>query len=154
MYRKLAAAILLSTATSTAQETRGMIFGHVHDATSSAITGAKVVVKNADTNVSTDVVTNTSGYYEAPLLVSGTYQVNVEAPGFKKAERSKFPLPIATRLEVEGDQAKKKFLVRHFVLGQLMGVTLCNKDPEKIEAAKTELRGWPRGKKAAVEEQS
>ena len=101
MYRKLAAAILLSTATSTAQETRGMIFGHVHDATSSAITGAKVVVKNADTNVSTDVVTNTSGYYEAPLLVSGTYQVNVEAPGFKKAERSKFPLPIATRLEVD-----------------------------------------------------
>lgn len=58
----------------------------------------------------------------------------------------------ATRLEVEGDQAKKKFLVRHFILGHLMGVTFCNQPAEKIEAAKTELRAWPRGKKAVVEE--
>ena len=59
----------------------------------------------------------------------------------------------ATRLEIEGDREKKKFLVRHFVLGQLMGVAFCNKPPEKIEAAKAELRGWPRGKKAAVVEE-
>ncbi|MCE9611040.1 MAG: NAD(P)/FAD-dependent oxidoreductase [Chthoniobacter sp.] len=59
----------------------------------------------------------------------------------------------ATRLEVEGDHAKKKFAVRHFILGHLMGVTFCNQPAEKIEAAKAELRAWPRGKKAAVEEQ-
>ena len=58
----------------------------------------------------------------------------------------------ATRFEIEGDREKKKFLVRHYILSQLMGVTLCNKPPEKIEAAKTQLREWPRGKKAAVEE--
>jgi 3-phenylpropionate/trans-cinnamate dioxygenase ferredoxin reductase subunit len=58
----------------------------------------------------------------------------------------------ATRIEVEGDKTKKKFIVRHYVLTQLMGVALCNQPPEKVEAAKTQLREWPRGKKAVVEE--
>jgi hypothetical protein len=58
----------------------------------------------------------------------------------------------ATLLEIEGDRAKKKFAVRHFVLGHLTGVVFCNKPPENIEAAKKELRDWPRGKKAVVQE--
>lgn len=58
----------------------------------------------------------------------------------------------ATRLEIEGDRKKRKFLVRHFVFGHLMGVAFCNMPAEKIEAAKKELRAWPRGKKAVVEE--
>jgi 3-phenylpropionate/trans-cinnamate dioxygenase ferredoxin reductase subunit len=58
----------------------------------------------------------------------------------------------ATRIEVEGDKTKKKFIVRHYVLTQLMGVAFCNQPPEKIAAAKTQLREWPRGKKAIVEE--
>ncbi len=58
----------------------------------------------------------------------------------------------ATRLEIEGDREKKKFLVRHFVLGHLVGVAFCNKPAEKIEAAKAELRAWPRMKKAVAEE--
>ncbi len=52
-----------------------------------------------------------------------------------------------TRIEVEGDAAKKKFLIRTFQLNALMGVALCNHSPEKVEAAKTQLREWPRGKK-------
>ncbi len=58
----------------------------------------------------------------------------------------------ATRLEIEGDRKKKKFSVRHFLLGHLMGVAFCNLPAENIEAAKKELRGWPRGKKAVVQE--
>lgn len=52
-----------------------------------------------------------------------------------------------TRVEVEGDPAKKKFIVRGYQLNALMGVALCNQSPEKVEAAKTQLREWPRGKK-------
>ncbi len=52
-----------------------------------------------------------------------------------------------TRVEIEGDRAKKKFIVRQFALTQLMNVILCNQPPEKAEAAKTELREWPRGKR-------
>ncbi|MDR3403416.1 MAG: NAD(P)/FAD-dependent oxidoreductase [Chthoniobacter sp.] len=53
-----------------------------------------------------------------------------------------------TRIEFEGDLAKKKFVVRAFQLNALMGVALCNQPPEKVEAAKTQLREWPRSKKA------
>lgn len=50
----------------------------------------------------------------------------------------------ATRVEVTGDRAKKKFIIRHFHLSALTGVSLCNQPEEKIEAAKAEIREWPR----------
>src|SRR5690606_135660 len=65
-----------------AQETRGTISGTVRDA-GGVIPGATVVVTNSDTSVSQQVVTNSSGYFEAPLLNAGAYEVSVEMPGFK-----------------------------------------------------------------------
>ncbi|MEA3211818.1 MAG: hypothetical protein QOE70_4875 [Chthoniobacter sp.] len=53
----------------------------------------------------------------------------------------------ATRFEIEGDRAKKKFVVRQYVSSQLMNVVLCNQAPEKVEAAKAQVREWPRGKR-------
>ena len=50
----------------------------------------------------------------------------------------------ATRFEIEGDRAKKKFIIRHHQLGALTGVTLCNQSDAAVEAAKTELREWKR----------
>ena len=50
----------------------------------------------------------------------------------------------ATRVELVGDRAKQKFIVRHFHLAALTGVSLCNQPEEKLEAAKTEIREWPR----------
>ena len=51
---------------------------------------------------------------------------------------------VPTRVEIEGDRAKKKFLVRQYHLAALMGVVLCNQPPEKVEAAKTQVREWKR----------
>src|SRR5258706_4756510 len=99
MFGKLSALLLISLAAH-AQETRSMITGHVSDATAWHLAGAKVLVTNTSTNVFTELKTNDSGYYEAPLLVSGVYKVMVEAPGFKKSERPAFTLPIASHLEV------------------------------------------------------
>ncbi len=49
-----------------------------------------------------------------------------------------------TRIELEGDRAKNKFIVRQFHLTALMGVVLCNQSPDKVEAARQQLREWPR----------
>lgn len=57
-----------------------------------------------------------------------------------------------TRVEIEGDRAKKKFILRCFQLNALMGVILCNQAPEKVATAEAQLREWPRGKKAASAE--
>ena len=46
--------------------------------------GATVAVTNVDTNTAVQATTNSTGYYEAPLLIAGNYQIEVTASGFKK----------------------------------------------------------------------
>lgn len=60
-----------------------------------------------------------------------------------------FPRP-PTRVEFEGDRAKKKFTARYFQLETLSGVVLCNQTPENVEAAKKQVREWPREVKRVV----
>ena len=74
-------AILLPLAAD-AQETRGNISGTVRD-NHGVIPGATVKVTNVETKVSQSLVSNGSGYYEAPLLIPGTYEVRVQMQGFK-----------------------------------------------------------------------
>ena len=51
---------------------------------------------------------------------------------------------VPTRYELEGDRAKKKFIVRHYQHAALTAVVLCNQPPEKVEAAKVQVRECPR----------
>lgn len=83
-----------------AQETRGSIVGRITDPTSAVVAGATVVVTNTNTNVSSKVQTNQTGYYEANLLLPGDYSVTIEATGFKKYVRNGINLPVSTRLEI------------------------------------------------------
>ena len=55
-----------------------------------------------------------------------------------------------TRWVLDGDRTKKKFVARYFQPNGMMGILLCNQSPEKVEAAKEELRAAPRGKKEVV----
>lgn len=50
----------------------------------------------------------------------------------------------ATRFEITGDRKKEKFIVRHYHLAALMGVSLCNQPEDKVEAAMAEIRECPR----------
>ncbi len=82
------------------QETRSMIFGRVLDPQGSAIVGASVVVRNAETGVALTFMTNETGYYEANLLIPGNYELTAEAAGFKKLVRKGVTLPVSSRREV------------------------------------------------------
>ena len=57
-----------------AQETRGNISGTVRDG-EGVVPGAAVTITNVDTKVSQALVSNASGYFEAPLLNPGNYTV-------------------------------------------------------------------------------
>ena len=83
-----------------AQETRSVIHGRVLDPGNSSVVRASVMVTNTNTNVSTPVTTNETGYYEANFLLPGTYQVSSESAGFKKSVRSGIILPVGTRVEI------------------------------------------------------
>lgn len=93
-------ALLSACTTSVAQETRSMLFGRVLDPTGSAVVGAIVVIRNADTGVMNTLKTNDTGYYEGNLLMPGLYEITGEATGFKKHVRKGIQLPVSSRLEI------------------------------------------------------
>ncbi len=86
-------------AAATAQETRGNISGTVRDR-EGVIPGASVRITNVDTKVAQTLVTNDSGYFEAPLLNPGNYEVTVQMQGFKAATRNKIVLSVGQQLSV------------------------------------------------------
>lgn len=84
-----------------AQETRGSIFGRVLDPQNAVVTGAQITVTNVDTNATTTLRTNETGYYEANLLLPGNYRVTAEMSGFKRSVRSGVTVSIGSRLEID-----------------------------------------------------
>ncbi|MBI3209950.1 MAG: carboxypeptidase regulatory-like domain-containing protein [Candidatus Solibacter usitatus] len=97
---RLLISTLLATSLISAQDTRGTISGTVADSQSAVIAAASVQVANTGTGSITRLTTNHSGYYEAPLLLPGTYTVTVEAPGFKKSVRSGVTLTHSDQLQI------------------------------------------------------
>ena len=84
-----------------AQETRGTIIGHVLDEQGGAMPGVTVTITNVDTNVSATLTTNSTGYYQAPLLLPGNYRVSAELQGFKTSVRSGVILSVAQQASVD-----------------------------------------------------
>jgi len=68
-----------------AQQPFGIVVGTVTDATGAALPGARVTVTNTDTQASQTVAGSTTGDYAVPYLVSGTYAIRAEYPGFRAA---------------------------------------------------------------------
>jgi hypothetical protein len=66
-----------------AQNSQGTILGHVQDPTGAALPGIKVTATNVNTNVTNHFTTNGTGDYVFVDMIPGTYQVKVEANGFK-----------------------------------------------------------------------
>jgi hypothetical protein len=83
-----------------AQDPRGTITGTIRDASGSVIPGATVTITNKEMGTTVTIVTNEVGFYQAPYLIPGIYQVNAELQGFKQAARE-VEVRIADRLEVD-----------------------------------------------------
>src|SRR5262245_52182542 len=92
--------LLLGAASAAAQETRGNISGTIADPQGGSIAGAAVTVTNLDTRVTVQTKANNSGYYLAPLLIPGNYQVTVEAPGFKRSVRGGLILAVGQSMDL------------------------------------------------------
>jgi hypothetical protein len=83
-----------------AQSAQGTIVGHVEDPTGAVIPGAKVSIKDVNTNVVNNVTTNADGDYVVPYLNPGNYSVSVSASGFSSQ--------IATDLTLEVNQTLRQ----------------------------------------------
>ncbi len=75
-----------------AQSIFASLSGTVTDDTGAVVSGAKISVENAATNVVRQFVTNSTGYFSATQLSTGTYNVTAEVKGFKKWQGKKIVL--------------------------------------------------------------
>lgn len=81
-------------ATGWSQVVGARLSGTVMDASGGAVPNARIVIKNIATEVSTEVVTNSDGFYSAPNLLPGTYEATVSAPGFTTELRTQIVLTV------------------------------------------------------------
>jgi hypothetical protein len=84
-----------------AQTYQGRILGSVTDQTGAVVSGAKVTITNTATGVSRSLTSGGSGEYVAPNLEPGPYAITVEAPSFKKAQRTGLTLEVAKDIRAD-----------------------------------------------------
>jgi outer membrane receptor protein involved in Fe transport len=81
--------LCLTALTAFAQSDRGIIAGIVSDPSGGAVSGAVVTVQHAETGVRSNTTSTSTGNYLVPALPIGSYQVEIEAPGFKRLVQQK-----------------------------------------------------------------
>src|SRR5262249_91594 len=90
-----------ASASAFAQETRSTILGTVKDQSGAIVAGATVDVTNTETNTTTKLSTNSSGYFEAPYLLPGVYSITVTAQGFKRYVQQGYALTVNSRQNID-----------------------------------------------------
>ena len=85
MLRTLACATFLAAVAWSQTTGTASIIGVITDSSGAAVPRAKITVQNQQTAFLYEGVSSDSGEYYIPNLSSGTYQLTVEAQGFKTA---------------------------------------------------------------------
>ena len=92
LTRRILVLIAFSSAMLDAQNITGSIVGQVTDASGSAVPAAAITVKNMDTGLTAQTITDTSGSYSLPNLLAGTYEITVRKTGFQTTSVSRLAL--------------------------------------------------------------
>jgi hypothetical protein len=91
MQKLFTLALLLSGVTAVAQF-NASVTGTVIDTTGAVVPGAKISAKNAETNRAQSATTGAGGVYRISQLPPGSYTIEAEAKGFRKATLG--PIPV------------------------------------------------------------
>ncbi len=123
------AACLTTTALAQSQSTTGTIQGTVLDPNGAAVPGAVITLKNSATGFERSVSSNSDGFFTAPLLPLGRYQVATSASGFGRS--------ILENVEVNIGQTLN--LRIELKVGQTEETVDVSAESESVEIARTEL---------------
>src|SRR5829696_4441260 len=91
----------LAIAASTAFAQQATVQGVVTDASGSSVPAAKIVIRNVNTGVQQALESNAQGFYSAPFLVPGAYEVAVTAGGFAPQTRTNLRLDVNMTARVD-----------------------------------------------------
>ncbi len=96
----LIAALAITQVPVFAQFASGSIGATVTDATGAVVPAAKVVLKNDATGALRDTVTNSSGSFDFPSILPGTYSVTITASGLQTFEETGITLTQGSTLRL------------------------------------------------------
>src|ERR1051325_2170953 len=97
----LCLALSFSASGASGQAVFGSILGTVTDSQGSAVVGAKVTVTSVTKTTASETTTNESGNYTVSHLIPDTYNVRVEAAGFKAYEVKNVQVSADTSAKVD-----------------------------------------------------
>src|SRR3712207_2727846 len=95
-----AALCLLLPGQAPAQSFTAGVRGTITDETAAAVSGAKVVVTDAERGTTFIAASDETGRYAIPALPPGNYVLTVEAPGFKRFSSGRFALTVQQQATV------------------------------------------------------
>src|SRR5258708_22935038 len=93
----ICAAALFCILSAYGQAVNGTLLGTVTDSSGGVVVGAKVNIKEVNTNTAHTAQTNESGNFAFPALTPRQYSVTVEANGFKKEVRNNVDIVVNSR---------------------------------------------------------
>jgi hypothetical protein len=99
--RMVLAFVFLTAAALVAQTFRGTILGTVTDSTGAAVSGAKVIIRNANTGLERTTLTSGDGTYSVPELPVGTYNITVTQTGFQTSVTSTVAVDVGGERRVD-----------------------------------------------------
>ena len=112
-----------------AQATSGSITGFVKDASGGSVPHITVAVTNQATNITVEVSTDDSGFYNATHLIAGTYTVTITANGYKTFTK--------TGIELQVDSAVRADAALD--LGNVSEVVNVTADPAELKTEKSDV---------------
>ena len=80
-----------------AQVSGATLSGLITDPSGGAVTNATISIRNQATGVEREVTTNSDGFYSAPNLLPGNYEVTVTATGFSKVVQKGITLTVGAQ---------------------------------------------------------
>src|SRR5215510_3794429 len=83
-----------------AQVTGATLSGTVTDASGAVIPGVQVSIKNKATGVARNITTDEVGFYSAPNLLAGNYDVTASQPGFSTVVQSNIALTVGAQQQL------------------------------------------------------
>src|SRR5206468_8385297 len=93
----VSACLLLLAAPVYGQVVGATLSGTVTDPSGALIPGVQVSIKNTATGVSRAIVTDETGFYTAPNLLPGVYEVTASAAGFRTTVQSSITLSVGAQ---------------------------------------------------------
>jgi hypothetical protein len=133
---------ILSASNASAQVSGATLSGTITDPSGAAIAGAKVSVTNKATGVIRDVTSDDAGFYSAPNLLPGPYEVAASASGFSTTKQSDLTLTVGAQQSLNlslriGDARQTVVVSEAAPLVQLSNSTI------KAEVESTTIRELP-----------